>query len=143
MSIIKIKGRADPLVVDYVTAKRVKQRKFGDLSEEPPISKASSTDLCDLGDVWCGEYSRIVEIELNDKPRAIPATTEEVRPMTEEDRKVAHEFFEQVRKEMGWAPVNKLESAQMTLTRSGLEKYKKQFGRDYQVKNGTKIIEDI
>ena len=63
MAIIKIKGRADPIIVSNDIARKVKQMKFGD--EENHIVKAQSSDLVDLGDQWSGEFSRIVEIELD------------------------------------------------------------------------------
>lgn len=61
MALIKIRGRADPIVIDNERAKKLKARKFGD-----GVAKADPHDLVDLGD-WAGEYGRITEIELDRK----------------------------------------------------------------------------
>ncbi len=99
MSTIKIRGRADVVVVPYSLAKKVKQRKFGDETVSPPIPKASPKDLIDLGDVWSGEYGQIVAIELNDKPSSIlpqiaePELTPEQKKMAKEQiRKIGEDF---------------------------------------------------
>lgn len=148
MALIKIKGRADSIIVDYQTAKRVKQRKFGDTTVQPAVGKASPNDLCDLGDTWCGEYSRIVEIELNDKPRA-PQLEERLSPLTPEELIEHRKFMDKMRKDLEDRGIikkhslNKSAKSKMTLTRSGLNEYKEKFGIEYKIPEGTQIIEDL
>lgn len=84
MSVIKIKGRSDPLFRPYAVAKKIKQRKFGDDGVSPPIPKASPSDLIDLGDEWSGTYGQIISIELNDKPEPPRLAEEAVIEITPE-----------------------------------------------------------
>lgn len=141
MSVIKIRGRADPIFLPYEQAKWIKQRKFGDDTVNPPIPKALPSDLLDLGDQWSGTYGQINSIELNDKPQA-PRIAEEAIVMTPQIRKMQREFFENTAKELPFLN-NKKTQEKMALTRSGLIEYKNNTGKDFVVPEGTEIIEDV
>lgn len=64
MAKIKIKGRIEAIELDNARAQKIKDRKFGDNG----VEKADPQDLVDLGD-WSGEYSRIVEIDMDKDER--------------------------------------------------------------------------
>lgn len=85
MSIIKIRGRSDPIFRPYHIAKMIKQKKFGDDVASPPIQKVTPDSLCDLGDEWSGTYGQIISIELNDKPQ--PVQIEEESTLSPEQEK--------------------------------------------------------
>lgn len=144
MSIIRIKGRADPIFVDYQIAKYVKQRKFGDPNTDPPIAKATPDALCDLGDVWAGEYRKISDIELNDKPR--PKLIEPpAEPITDAERAEGKAVIKRIGDELREKGILKSQEKiqQMELNRSALEEYQRVHGRPYTIPFGVKIIEDV
>ncbi len=97
MSVIKIRGRSDPIFRPYEVAKKIKQRKFGDDNVSPPIPKASPSDLIDLGDEWSGSYGQITSIELNDKPQPPRIASEDDRPLTPEEKVRADKAREETR----------------------------------------------
>lgn len=141
MSIIKIKGRADPIFRPYEVAKKIKQRKFGDETTSPKVLKASPSDLIDLGDEWSGSYGQIVSIELNDKPKAVQPLLEDPEP-TPEERKRGKEMLRKIGEDLGFTTGGK-KFTKLTLTRSGLNEYKEKNGVEYQVPEGYEIIEDV
>lgn len=59
MARIVIKGRREPIEIEYERAAKIKNRWLGVNGEE----KATKDDILDLG-IWSGEYGRIAEIEL-------------------------------------------------------------------------------
>lgn len=141
MSLIKIKGRPDPIRLSYERAKKIKQRKFGDDTVSPPVSKASPSDLIDLGDEWCGTYGQIISIELGDKPRPVQPQIQEPE-QTPEDREKAREALRKIGEEFGFTGKGK-KAKKLTLTRSGLNEYKEKHGVEYKVPEGYEIIEDV
>jgi hypothetical protein len=140
MSIIKIKGRADPIFRPYEIAKKIKQRKFGDDTVSPVVPKASSNDLLDLGDEWSGSYGQVISIELNDKPRASQPQIEAYEP-TLEERKKAQEAIRKIGEDLGFTAKGK-KMNKLSLTRSSLNEYREKFGKEYKIPVGTEIIED-
>lgn len=147
MSVIKIRGRSDPVFRPYAVAKKIKQRKFGDDTVTPPISKASPSDLIDLGDEWSGSYGQIVSIELNDKPQPAQLQSEEDKPQTPEQKEANRKVLAEMRKDMEargiLKPRNGETKTTLSLTRSGLAEYLKKFGKEYEVPAGAEIIEDL
>lgn len=143
MSIIRIKGRPDPIIIDYHIAKYVKQRKFGDPVADPPIMKAPPDALCDLGDVWAGEYRKISDIELNDRPKAIRlARPEDTEPFDKEFHRKEMDRIGENLKKLGL--LKKVgDRPRVELTRSGLNEYREKHGVEYMVPEGVVIIEDI
>jgi hypothetical protein len=99
MSIIRIKGRKEPINVAFSVAVQIKQRKFGDSTARPPVVKALSTDILDLGDIWAGQYGQILEIEINDRPRANLRQIERPK-MTPEQREALRKKIDEVRKHL-------------------------------------------
>ena len=145
MSVIKIRGRADLIIRPYAIAKKLKQRKFGDDSVFPAITKALPTDLVDLGDEWAGTYAQIVSIELNDKPQLARIEDALQRPLTAEEKIEHRKFMDDMHKDLEMKGILKPKEmpSKMSLTRSGLNEYKAKFGIDYIVPPGTEIIEDV
>lgn len=139
MSTIKIKGRIDLIQRPYELAKKIKQRRFGDDTVSPPIPKALASEDIDLGDEWSGTYGQIVSIELNDKPRAPQGQIREPDP-TPKQRNFARQAINKIRDEFGFTAKK---VAKMKITRSSLNEYTAQHGVDYQIPEGTEIIEDI
>lgn len=74
----------EPVTVDDDVAKKIKARKFGD-----GVAQALPNELVDLGD-WCGEYGRIVEIEI---PKKVVDNTEEKRKREAEEQRKADEAW--------------------------------------------------
>lgn len=140
MSVIKVKGRLDPIIISYDRAKKVKQKKFGDDTVNPPVLKASPSDLIDLGKDWAGMYGQIVSIELGDEPRASQPQIKEPE-YTPEDRLFAQKEIQRIGRELGFGKNKKIKK--LTLTRSSLNEYKEKHGVEYKVPDGVEIIEDV
>jgi len=96
MATIKIRGRSDPLTIDDATARKIKDRKFGDHGQP----KAEPHELVDLGE-WSGEYGRITEIEMTKKDLAPNALQEEKK---RKERGYWDKWFAQTPEQKGHTP---------------------------------------
>lgn len=141
MSIIRIKRRADPIVRPYEIAKKIKQRWTGDA--DAGVKKAEKDTILDLGDEFCGTYGQIDTIELNDKPRAPQPLELPEKPLTPEEEKERLAKLEEIRASIQGILGPKKVKGKMQFTRSGLNEYKRLTGHDYQLPEGTEIVEDL
>ena len=94
MSIINIKGRKDPLIVDRETAIIVKKRWLGD----DYTSAVDKDTILDFGDQWSGEYGQIRNIEIGFEKK-LPDYEENIKISTE-DRQIIKDKLRQAREIM-------------------------------------------